>query len=97
MIILKILLYVILAVLGIIAMVFILALVLPVKAEISFINGEFRYRLNFSFLKLMDSDGKGFLKRKKKNKNLIRQIMMTITKMISAVMMIVKVFRTIMI
>lgn len=68
MIILKILLYVILAVLGIIAMVLILALVLPVKAEISFINGEFRYRLNFSFLKLMDSDGKGFLKRKKKNK-----------------------------
>lgn len=68
MIILKILLYVLLAVLGIIALVIILALTLPATAEISFIDGKFKYRLNFSFLKLMDSDRKGFLQRKKKNK-----------------------------
>lgn len=68
MIILKILLSVLLAVLGIAVAVLLLALWLPVTADVSFIGGKFRYKLNFSFLKLLDSEGKGFLKRRKKNK-----------------------------
>lgn len=68
MIILKILLYVLLAVLGLISAVLLLALWLPATAEVSFIDGKFRYKLNFSFVKLLDSDGKGLLKRRKKKK-----------------------------
>ncbi|MDE6781126.1 MAG: hypothetical protein K2J40_06685, partial [Ruminococcus sp.] len=68
MIILKVLLYILLAVLGISGLVLILALCLPAAAEVSFIDGKFTYKVNYSFLKLLDSDGKGFLKRRKKKK-----------------------------
>lgn len=68
MIILKVLLYVLLAVLGIAGVVLILASCLPAAAEVSFIDGRFTYKVNYSFLKLLDSDGKGFLKRRKKKK-----------------------------
>ncbi|MCM1507098.1 MAG: hypothetical protein NC177_08195 [Ruminococcus flavefaciens] len=68
MIVLKILLCVLLAVLGIVMAVVILALALPAAAEVSFIDGKLKYKVKFSFLSLIDSDGKGLLKRKKKSK-----------------------------
>lgn len=68
MIVLKILLYILLAVFGIILLLFIL----PVKAEASFIDGKFRYKLGFSFINVMDSGGGGVLgwlkKRRRKKK-----------------------------
>ncbi|MDE6500633.1 MAG: hypothetical protein K2L10_00890 [Ruminococcus sp.] len=69
MIILQIILYILLAVLGIALAVLLLALWLPATADVSFIDGKFSYRFNFAFLRLLDSDGKGFLKRRKKNEN----------------------------
>lgn len=69
MIILKIIICVLLAVLGIAVAVILLALWLPATAEVSFIDGKLKYRINFSLLKLLDSDGKGFLKRRKRKKN----------------------------
>lgn len=68
MIILKILLYVLLAVLCVAGTVIVLALCLPATADVSFIDGKLEYKLNFSFLKILDSDGKGFLKRIRKKK-----------------------------
>lgn len=68
MIILTVLLYVLLAVLSVAGVVLILALCLPATAEVSFIDGKLKYTVNYSFLKLLDSDGKGFLKRRKKKK-----------------------------
>lgn len=66
LIILKILLYVFLIVLSIILLLIVIGLWLPITVDFSFINGKFRYKANFSFIRLIDSDGKGFLKRKKK-------------------------------
>lgn len=57
MIILKILLYILLAVFGIILLI----LILPVQAEASFIGGKFSYRLKYAFINIMDSDGGGLL------------------------------------
>lgn len=73
MIILKILLYVLLAVLGIALVVIILALALPAVVKVSFIGGKLDYKVKFSFIPLMSSDGGGLLswlkkRRKKKTK-----------------------------
>lgn len=68
MIILKILLYILLGVLGLVMAVLILSLVLPINAEISFIDGILKYRLKFSLIPLADSDGYGLLKKRKKRK-----------------------------
>ncbi|MDE6797123.1 MAG: hypothetical protein K2J36_03825, partial [Ruminococcus sp.] len=48
--------------------VLILSLVLPINAEISFIDGILKYRLKFSLIPLADSDGYGLLKKRKKRK-----------------------------
>ncbi len=68
MIILKILLFILLAVIGIILLI----LIAPVGAEISFIDGKFRFSVKASFLTVMNSDGGGVLgwlkKRRKKPK-----------------------------
>ena len=57
MIVLKILLYILLAVLGIVMLLF----VLPVKAEASFIDEKLKYKVKFSFIPVMDSEGGGVL------------------------------------
>ncbi len=57
MIVLKILLYILLAVLGIVLLLFIL----PVKAEASFIDEKFRYKVKFSVIPVMDSEGRGIM------------------------------------
>ncbi len=64
MIVLKILLYLLLAIFGIILLLFIL----PVRAEASFIGGRFRYKVGFWLLNIMDSEGGGLLKRLKKRR-----------------------------
>lgn len=68
MIILKILLYIILAVLGLILIV----LILPAGGEFSYIDGKLSYKVKLSILNIMDSEGGGVLgwlkKRKKKPK-----------------------------
>lgn len=69
MIVLKILLYVLLGVLGLILAVVILALVLPVRADVDFAGGKLSYNLKFAFFSLADSGGGGFLKRKKKKQS----------------------------
>ena len=65
MIVLKILLWIILAVLGIILLI----LFLPVRAEAAFIGNKLTYKLKYSFLLLYDSDKRGliawYLRRKK--------------------------------
>lgn len=66
LIILKILLYILLAILSIIILLIVLGLWFPVIADISFINGKLRYNINYSFIRLIDSEGRGFLKRRKK-------------------------------
>lgn len=66
-IILKILLWIILAILGLILLV----LILPVSAEMSYIDGKLSYKIRYSFLSMLDSDGKGIadkLKGRKKKK-----------------------------
>ncbi len=72
MIILKILLYLLLAVLGIAVLVIISALALPAVVKIGFIGGKLEYKVKFSLIPLMDSDSGGLLnwlkKRRKKNK-----------------------------
>lgn len=77
MIVLKILLFIILAVLGII----ILALLMPVSVKFSFIGGKVAYKAKYSFINVIDSDGGGLVGKlmkkekkpesgkKKKNKN----------------------------
>lgn len=57
MIILKIILFILLAVLGII----LLTLFLPVGIEFSFINEKVVYRIKYAFVNLMDSEGEGVL------------------------------------
>ena len=68
MIILKILLFIILAVVGLILLI----LIAPVGAEVSFIDGKFSYSVKASFLNVMNSKGGGVIgwlkKRKKKPK-----------------------------
>ena len=65
LIILKILLIILLVVLGI----GLLVLMLPVGAEVSYIDGKLTYKVKFSVLNVLDSDGKGligWLKNRKK-------------------------------
>ena len=66
MIVLKILLWIILAVLGIILLI----LWLPISAEAAFLGNKLTYKLKYSFLLLYDSDKRGliawYLRRKKK-------------------------------
>ncbi len=68
MIVLKILLFILLAVLGLILLV----LIIPVGGEISFIGGKLKYKVSLWFINVMDSDGGGVLgwlkKRKSKKK-----------------------------
>lgn len=68
MIVLKILLFILLAVLGLILLV----LIMPVGGEMSFIGGKLKYKVNLWFINVMDSDGGGILgwlkKRKSKKK-----------------------------
>lgn len=69
MIILKILLWIILAVLGII----LLFLILPFNADLSYIDNKFNYKVRCWFITVYSSDGKNLLskfkKRKKKSEN----------------------------
>ena len=66
MIVLKILLWIILAVIGLV----VLLLVLPVKAEVSYIDEKLRYKAKYSLIPVIDSEGGGLLgwlkKRRKK-------------------------------
>lgn len=68
MIVLKILLYIILA----IAAIVLIVCILPAGAEISFIDGKLKYKVKLSFINIMDSGGGGifnwYRKRKKKPK-----------------------------
>lgn len=68
MIVLKILLFILLAVLGLILLV----LIIPVGGEVSFIGGKLKYKINLWVINVMDSDGGGVLgwlkKRKSKKK-----------------------------
>lgn len=72
MIVLKILLFILLAVLGLILLV----LIIPVGGEVSFIGGKLKYKVSLWFINVMDSDGGGILgwlkkrkSKKKKHKN----------------------------
>ena len=65
MIVLKILMWILLAVLGLV----LLALILPVSAKISYIGGKLNYSVKYSFLPMLDSDGGGLLKKLKGRKN----------------------------
>lgn len=64
MIVLKIILFILLAVLGII----LLTLFLPVGIEFSFINDKVVYRIKYAFVNLLDSDGGGVLSSLSENK-----------------------------
>ncbi len=68
MIVLKILLFILLAVLGLILLV----LIMPVGGEVSFIGGKLKYKVSLWIINVMDSDGGGILgwlkKRKSKKK-----------------------------
>lgn len=67
MIILKILLWILLGIIGLILLV----LILPVKAEASYIGGKLKYKVKFSLIPILDSEGGGilgWLKRRKKKK-----------------------------
>lgn len=57
MIILKILLYILLAVIGLILLI----LVIPAGGEVSFIDGKLKYKVNLWILNVMDSEGGGIL------------------------------------
>lgn len=59
MIVLKILLFIILAVFGII----ILALLMPVSVRFSFLGGKIAYKVKYSLLNVIDSDGGGLVGR----------------------------------
>lgn len=65
MIVLKILLWILLAVLGIILLV----LILPASAKVSYIGGKFSYSVKYSFLPILDSGGGGILNKLKGRKN----------------------------
>ncbi len=68
MIILKILLWIILALLGIVLLI----LILPISADFSFIGGKIQYGAKFAYIPVFNSKGTGIvnklMKRKKKNK-----------------------------
>ena len=64
MIVLKILLYILLAVLGIILVV----LIVPIGGELSYIDGKFKYSVKVWIFNFMDSDGGGFFRKWKKRK-----------------------------
>ena len=67
MIVLKILLYILLAVLGIILIV----LITPAGAEFSYIDGKFSYKVKLWLFDIMNSEGGGLLgwwKKRKANK-----------------------------
>lgn len=68
MIILKILLWIILALLGIVLLI----LILPISADFSFIDGKIQYGAKYAYLPVFNSKGTGIvnklMKRKKKNK-----------------------------
>lgn len=64
MIILKILLFILLAVLGLILLV----LIMPVGGEVSFIGGKLKYKVNLWAINVMDSDGGGILGWLKRHK-----------------------------
>ena len=68
MIILKILLWIILALLGIVLLI----LILPISANFSFIGGKIQYGAKFAYIPVFNSKGTGIvnklMKRKKKNK-----------------------------
>ena len=64
LIILKVLLWIILSVLGIIF----IACILPISANVSYLDGKFAYRAKYSFVPLMDSDGGGLLNRLRKRR-----------------------------
>lgn len=64
MIVLKIILFILLAVLGII----LLLLVMPVQVEFSFIGEKVKYKLKYAFINFLDSDGSGLLGSKLKKK-----------------------------
>ena len=66
MIVLKILLWILLAVIGLIIVV----CILPVGGEVSYIDGKVSYKVKLWLLNIMDSDGGGvlgWLKKRKKN------------------------------
>ncbi len=67
MIILKILLFILLAVLGLILLV----LIMPVGGEVSFIDGKLKFKVKLWIINVMDSEGGGilgWLKKRKSNK-----------------------------
>ena len=81
MIVLKIIVDIVLAVLGTALGLILLVLILPIKAEMSFLDGDINYKFKYSFLTLADSNGgktllewyrkrkrKGSKKKPKKNK-----------------------------
>lgn len=63
MIVLKILLWIILAVLGIVLLI----LILPFRAEISYIGNKFTYKIKYWLLPLIDSEGGGIIAKFIKN------------------------------
>lgn len=65
MIILKILLYILLAVFGIILLV----MIMPVGADISYLDGKFSYKVKLWIFDIMDSDGGGLIGWLKKRKS----------------------------
>lgn len=65
MIVLKIILFIILAVF---ALIFLL-LMLPIQAEVSFINNKFFYSFKYAFFSIINSNGEGLLRENKKKKN----------------------------
>lgn len=64
MIVLKILLWILLAVLGIILLI----LILPVSAKGSYIDGKLSYSVKYSFITVINSEGRGILKLFQKKK-----------------------------
>ncbi len=64
MIVLKIILYVLLAVLGLILLI----LIMPISAKVSYIGGKLEYRVKYAFLGVIDSDGGGLAGRFMKKK-----------------------------
>ena len=65
MIILKILLFILLAVLGVILLV----LIMPVGGEVSFIGGKLKFKVKLWIINVMDSEGGGILGWLKKRKS----------------------------
>ena len=64
LIVLKVILWILLAVLGII----IIACVLPISGKVSYIDGKFAYKAAYSYVTLIDSKGGGLINRLRKRK-----------------------------